>query len=216
MSKNELKRQLKVLKSRLPNPEEEIKHVSRILRKKFRKKKGQWKLRLPIRLLQKFLEILRKSFRAERRVKPLFTENDCEKYFKNILSEKNRRKRFTYTSWMKTFKDPITNFNLEPPTYTEITKIISKMKSSTSPCPVDPVSVIAFKKCPILRSHLTKIIQSAWKIRTFPEAWKSGITVLAYKNQKIFVQSHYNLYYQRSLRPLFEIDCINLWKKMSV
>ena len=162
------------------------------------------------------MEILRKSFRAERRVKPLLTENDCEKYFKNILSEKNRRKRFTYTSWMKTFKDPITNFNLEPPTYTEITKIISKMKSSTSPCPVDPVSVIAFKKCPILRSHLTKIIQSAWKIRTFPEAWKSGITVLAYKNQKIFVQSHYNLYYQRSLRPLFEIDCINLWKKMSV
>ena len=39
MSKNELKTQLKVLKSRIPNPEEEIKHISRILRKKFRKKK---------------------------------------------------------------------------------------------------------------------------------------------------------------------------------
>ena len=32
-------------------------------------------------------------------------------------------------------------------------------------------------------------------------------------NQKIFARSHYNLYYQRSLRQLFEIDCISFWKK---
>ena len=82
---------------------------------------------------------------------------------------------------MKTFKDPISNFNTEPPTYTEITKIISKMKSSALPCPLDQVSVIAFKKCLILCSHLMKIIQLAWKIKTFPKAWKSGVTVLAYK-----------------------------------
>ena len=40
MSKNELKRQLKVLKSRISKPEEEIKHVSLILRKTFRKKRS--------------------------------------------------------------------------------------------------------------------------------------------------------------------------------
>ena len=40
MSKNELKRQLKVLKFRISKPEEEIKHVSLILRKKFRKKRS--------------------------------------------------------------------------------------------------------------------------------------------------------------------------------
>ena len=40
MSKNELKRQLKVLKSRISKPEEEIKHVSFILRKTFRKKRS--------------------------------------------------------------------------------------------------------------------------------------------------------------------------------
>ena len=39
MSKNELKRQLKVLKSRITKPKEEIKCVSRILRKKFDRKK---------------------------------------------------------------------------------------------------------------------------------------------------------------------------------
>ena len=55
------------------------------------------------------------------------------------------------------------------------------MKSSASLSPLDQISVIAFKKCPILRSHLTKIIQLAWKIRTFPKAWKSSVIVLAYK-----------------------------------
>ena len=39
MSKNELKIQVKVSQSRIPKPEEEIKSVSRILRKNFRKKK---------------------------------------------------------------------------------------------------------------------------------------------------------------------------------
>ena len=111
----------------------------------------------------------------------MFTENDCEKYFKSILSDKICQKRFTSLSWMNKFKDPIINFNLQPPTYTEISKIISKMKSSVSPCPLNQGSVIAFKKCPILCSHLTKIIQLAWKIRNFPKAWKSGVTVLAYK-----------------------------------
>ena len=33
-SKNKLKRQLKILKSRIPNPEEEIKYVSRYLKEK--------------------------------------------------------------------------------------------------------------------------------------------------------------------------------------
>ena len=59
---------------------------------------------------------------------------------------------------MKTFKDLIISFHLEPPTYTETTKIISKMKSFVSRCPLDQVSVIAFKKCLLLFSLIKKII----------------------------------------------------------
>ena len=40
MSKNELKRQLKILKLKIPKPEEKIKHFSCILRKQFRKKRS--------------------------------------------------------------------------------------------------------------------------------------------------------------------------------
>ena len=159
MTKNKLKRQSAVLKSRILNPEEEIKHVSRILRKNFRKKRISENYDHQSDYYKYFWKYCEKASEPkEERVKPLFTENDCEKCFKNILSDKNRQKRFTSLLWMNTFKDPIINFNLEPPTYTEISKIISKMKSSASSCPLDQISVIASKKCPILRSHLTKII----------------------------------------------------------
>ena len=62
MSKNELKRQLKVLKSRLPNPEEEIKHVSHILRKKFRKKKRSVKITITNQTITKIFGNTTKKF----------------------------------------------------------------------------------------------------------------------------------------------------------
>ena len=175
MSKNELERQSAVLKPRILNPEEEIKHVSRILRKKFRKKKVSENYNHQSVYYKNFWEYFKKVLEPkEEGVKPLFTENDCEKYFKNILSDKNHQKRFTSPSWMKRFKDLIINFNLEPTTYTKISKIISKMKSSASPRPLDQVSV-ASKKCPVLRSHLTKIIQLAWTFSKSLEIWHNSV-----------------------------------------
>ena len=101
MSKNELERQSAVLKPRILNSEEEIKHVSRILRKKFRKKKVSENYNHQSVYHKNFWEYFKKVLEPkEERVKPLFTENDCEKYFKNILSDKNYQKRFTSPSWM--------------------------------------------------------------------------------------------------------------------
>ena len=108
-------------------------------------------------------------------IKPTFKETDCKQCFRKILSEKNCQKSFNPPSWMKTLNKPTINFNLETPSYVEITKIIMKMKSSASPCPNDVISIITFKKCPILRSHLVKIIQTAWKETTFPKIWCSGV-----------------------------------------
>ena len=55
------------------------------------------------------------------------------------------------------------------------------MKLSASPCPLDQISVIAFKKHPILCLRLRNILQTAWTAKTFPDVWKSGVTVLTYK-----------------------------------
>ena len=55
------------------------------------------------------------------------------------------------------------------------------MKSNGSPCPLDQILVIAFKRSVYLRSYLTKIIQVAWCNRTIPEAWKRAVTILIHK-----------------------------------
>ena len=94
---------------------------------------------------------------------------------------KNQHKRFASPSWMKEFENPTTDFNMQAPTYAEITKVIMKMKLSASPCRLDQISVIAFKKCPALRLRLTNILQTASTAKTFLDVWKSEITVLAYK-----------------------------------
>ena len=110
----------------------------------------------------------------------LIVSNTLEK----ILSEKNRHKTSSPPSWVKKLNEPTINVNLETPSYAQITKIIIKMKSSASPCLNDAVSIIAFKKCAILRCHLVKIIQTAWKEETFPKIWRSGVTVLAHKKDE--------------------------------
>ena len=62
-------------------------------------------------------------------------------------------------------------------------KIIMKMKSSDSPCPLDQVSMIVLKRCPIPRTYLWKIMEFCWKNKYFPTVWKNGITVLICKKQ---------------------------------
>ena len=82
---------------------------------------------------------------------------------------------------MQKLNEPAIDFNLEAPTYREITKIIFKIKSSPSPCPLDQVSIIVLKKCPFLRTYLWRIISASWNRGDFPTVWKQGITVLPYK-----------------------------------
>ena len=63
-------------------------------------------------------------------------------------------KVFTVPSCIPKLKEPYITFNLSPPTYHKITRIIKRMKSSGSPCPLDQVSIICFKWYPYLRYQI--------------------------------------------------------------
>ena len=82
---------------------------------------------------------------------------------------------------MEKLSDPVVPFNIEPPSYEEVTKVIRYMRSAASPCPVDQISVIVLKNCPIIRTSLWKIISHCWSAKFLPQVWKKGVTVLAYK-----------------------------------
>ena len=83
---------------------------------------------------------------------------------------------------MPQYDNPKKSFNLQPPSYRDISKIISKMKAGAAACPSDQVSVLTLKKCPYLRTYLTCFIQKLWKGQNIPSVWKKAVTILIYKN----------------------------------
>ena len=112
---------------------------------------------------------------------PTFNLAQCTSYFKKTFSAICPNKTFNIPNWIPTFSPPQTPFNLDPPTYEEITNVIRKMKPSGSPCPLDQISVICFKRCPYLRSYLTEIIHAAWSSGVVPSEWKKACTILIHK-----------------------------------
>ena len=74
---------------------------------------------------------------------------------------------------MKSLDELDSPFNTTPPSYQEISKVI----------PFDHVSVIALKRCPILRSALHRIIVYCWTKKVIPVTWRKGFSVLIYKKK---------------------------------
>ena len=58
---------------------------------------------------------------------------------------------------------------------------IRKARAKGSPCPLDMISVIVLKRCPILRTILHKLIVACWEQKAIPTCWKRGFTVQIYK-----------------------------------
>ena len=65
------------------------------------------------------------------------------------------------------------------PSPLEITSL--RMETSGSPCPLDQISVICFKRCPYLRTVITEIIAVVWKSGRVPSAWKRACTILVHE-----------------------------------
>ena len=83
---------------------------------------------------------------------------------------------------MPQYDNPKKSFNFQPPSYRDISKIISKVKAGAAACPLDQVSVITLKKFPYLRTYLTCLIQKVWKGQNIPSVWKKAVTILIYKS----------------------------------
>ena len=55
------------------------------------------------------------------------------------------------------------------------------MKAAGSPCPLDKVSLIPFKRCPYLRSYITELFRLIWQSGEISNLWKKACTVLIHK-----------------------------------
>ena len=88
---------------------------------------------------------------------------------------------FTCSSWIPSLPDPSISFNQSPPSYEKVTNVICRMKSSGSPCPLDKISIIFFKRCSCLRSFLNDIVSPIWESGQIPAEWRKAGTVVVHK-----------------------------------
>ena len=102
-------------------------------------------------------------------------------YFTNALKCVYCMKVFTIPSWIPKLKEPNIFFNLPPPTYQKITKIIKCMKFSGSSCPLDQIAIICFKRCPYLRPFISNICTEVLRSNTLPTQWTKAATILIHK-----------------------------------
>ena len=128
-----------------------------------------------------FWGYVKKFFKKNTSSLPSFNLAQCTSYFTKTFSATSPNKTFNIPSWIPKFASPQTPFKLDPPTYQEITNVIRKTKLSGSPCPLDQISIICFKRCPYLRSYLTEIIHAAWSRGVVPSEWKKACTILIHK-----------------------------------
>ena len=112
---------------------------------------------------------------------PQFDKDACYQFFKNCFS-RSKINRFNIPAWMPQYDNPKKSFNLQPPSYRDISKIISKIKAGAPACSLDQVSVLTLKKCPYLRTYLTCLIQKLWKGQNIQSVWKKAVTILIYKS----------------------------------
>ena len=178
-----MKKELKLLKSQQDPDIIRIKFLSKLLREKISKtqmNKASHKNN-DFEVTRNFWGFCKRLFVKSASVLPNFSKTECENYFSKILAPSHVSKIFTIPKWIKQLAAPTIPFKKNIVTYKQICKIINRMKSSASPCPIDQISVICLKRCPYLRSFLLRICNQVISTNVIPEAWTKAVTILIYK-----------------------------------
>ena len=134
-----------------------------------------------LEISRNFWGYIKKVFNDANEILPTFSKAVCADYFKQTFKCTNPSKIFRIPAWIPNLKLPTKDFDTTPPSYNKICKIIKRMKSSGSPCPLDQISISCFKRCPYLRTYIGLITAEVLRTKKLPKAWTRAITILIYK-----------------------------------
>ena len=181
MPKRSLKTNLKFLEQTQASPLE-IKYVLRLLRNKLRNTTGTLTLEIDHEQIKKnFWGYVKANLKQSSSLSPSFDIDACRTFFQDFFCSNNSSKSFRIPDWIPSLSTPVVPYNLSPPSYQQITKIVRRMKALGSPCPLDKISIIPFKRCPYLRSYITEVIRLVWISGNIPDEWIKACTVLIHK-----------------------------------
>ena len=139
---------------------------------------------------------------------PSFNMATCTTFFRDFFRAKQLSKSFKIPSWIPSLPQPTIPYNLSSPSYQQITKIVHRMKASGSPCPLDKLSVIPFKRCPYLRTYLAELFSFHWNSGEIPMNWKRACTVLVHKKGGTSDPSNFKPITLESVRLKIFTSCV--------
>ena len=164
---------------------QEIKYVSHLLRSKLSNKDIALSSASTVNqdryISKNFWGFVKNVIEKGSAVLPSFSHDTCTRFFAKMFSAVLPCKKFTIPHWIPSFDQPSFSFDQAAPSYGNVTQTIRKIKSSSSPCPLDKISVICFKRCPYLRTFLTENIRIVWESGRVPSEWKKACTILVHK-----------------------------------
>ena len=128
-----------------------------------------------------FWGFVKNIFKKTASTLPSFDGAACTTFFAKTFNSINPFKSFEMPDWIPSLSAPTVKFDLSPPSYKQITKVVRKIKASGSPCPLDQISIIPFKRYTYLRSYLTEVFRIIWLTGEIPDVWKKACSVLVHK-----------------------------------
>ena len=139
-----LKQKLRKLKYHDLLPE--IKYVFRLLRSSRKSKQTSSNSSVSMvnqdnYICKNFWSFVKNALERGSSALPSFTCDHCTKFFIKMFARVRPFQPFSIPSWIPNFSEPSTPFD-HSPTYQRVTRVIQRMKSSGSPCPLDKLLII--------------------------------------------------------------------------
>ena len=110
----------------------------------------------------KFWGFIKRSFKYKNELPPTFNTSTCTEFFSKFYSTINPLVSFTIPNLIPSLSQSSFPYDLSPPIYQQITKVIPRIKASGSLCPLNKISIIPYKRCPYLRSFIIEVTRVLW------------------------------------------------------
>ena len=111
---------------------------------------------------------------------PAFDQEKAYRFFSETYSDNARGRKYAHPPGLPKPSLPSFPFKESPPTADEIELALRKKRNGAAPGP-NGVPYLVYKKVPVLRHHLTLILQEMWPNYGIPQSG-CGVTSLIYKN----------------------------------
>ena len=130
---------------------------------------------------------------------PAFSAKVAEAFFPKAYRDEVRSHSYVPLDGQPRPVQPSIPFNMEPPSWQEITRSVRRKRNGASPG-LDALTYVLFKKCPAILSLASRLFSMIWLSRAVPADWAVAYTILLAKSD--------NLHDPSEFRPITVTCCL--------